>query len=442
MKRTSRWSLARLGAVAALALVIGVLVPSVAPGDPAAAATDGQMVYPASGNIQSKIGDGCRGNYRAHEGIDITGAGGAPILAAYDGVITARTSNGGYGYYTDIQHPGGYHTRYGHMAAPGNLPVGTRVSRGQQIGVVGKTGATSAYHLHFEVRRNGTIYTAVNQGFTCLSNVTRGGFIPHFFPGLGTAPGAQYGSSDFTGDAKSDLLIVAGNSSLGMHAGTGAGGFGSATTVFAAGWGNTRRHITHTDFNGDRRGDILVARRDGALEFYAGNGAGGFRAATTPGSGWYNMLHIASGADYTADGKQDVLGVSAAGVLTIYRGNGAGGFGSSHLTIGGGWQGFHFLVGGDFDNDGLGDIVAVSDTGGLFFYPGNGSGFGTRRTVGAGWQEFTAVTGGVDYDGDGRADLVARNPAGDLFLYPGRGDGTFGAAKRIGPGWGGYLTVE
>ena len=424
-----------------MALVAGVLVPSIWAAAPAAAATDGQMIYPASGNIQSKVGDGCRSNYRAHDGIDITGAGGAPILAAYDGVVKTRTSNTGYGNYTDIEHPGGYTTRYAHMAAPGKFAPGTRVTRGQQIGVVGKTGATVANHLHFEVRLKGAVYTPINQGFTCLSNVARGGFIPLYLPGLGSAPGAQYGSADYTGDKSADLLVIAGNGDLRLRAGTGKGAFPSTTTVAAA-FGETRRHVTHTDFNGDKKGDILAARADGALEFYAGNGAGGFRPATTPGNGWYDMLHVASGADYSSDGKQDVLGVSASGILTIYRGNGNGGFGATHQTLGGGWQNFHFLIGGDFDNDGRGDIIGVRDSGVLSFYAGSITGFSPARNVGEGWQEFTAVTGGVDYDGDGFADLVARSPAGDLYLYPGSGNGSFKARTMIGSGWGEFLLLE
>lgn len=441
MKRASRWRLARVGMVAALALMVGVLVPSVSSGSPAAAATDGQMVFPSSGNIQSKVGDGCRGNFRAHDGIDIGGGGGSPILAAYDGVIKTRTYSSGYGNYIDIDHPGGYSTRYAHMADTGLYPPGTRVTRGQQIGVVGKTGATTAFHLHFEVRLNGSIYTAINGGFTCLSNVTRGNLIPLFLPGLGSGPGSAVSSADYTGDNKADLLIVAGDGDLRLRAGTGTGSFQTASTPFA-GWGTTRRHVTHTDFNGDNKADILAARDDGILEFYAGTGTGRFQPVKTVGNGWYNLLHVTSGADFTGDGKQDVIGVSSAGVLNIYRGNGAGGFAEPTITVGSGWSGFHFVVGGDFDGDGRGDIIAVADTGALFFYPGVTNGFGTRRAVGSGWQEFTALTGGVDYNGDERADLLGRTPAGELYLYPGLGNGAFGARKLISADAAEHLALE
>lgn len=442
MKRPSRVRLARIGIATVLAVVIGVAAPALSARVTATAATDGQMVYPSSGNIQSKVGDGCRGNYRAHDGIDIGGGGGTPIVATYDGVIKSRTANSGYGNYTDVEHPGGYVTRYAHMASPGIYAPGTRVARGQQIGVVGNTGNSPAYHLHFEVRLNGAVYTAINNGFTCLSNVTRGGSLPLHFPGLSTAPPAKIATFDYTGDKKADLLAVAGNGDLQLRAGSGGGGFAAPTTLFKD-WGDTRRHLTHSDFNSDGKTDILAARSDGYLEFYAGNGAGGFAPRKDIGHPWYSLMHIVSGADYTGDGKQDVIGVSLTGTLTIYRGNGAGKFVGPHITIpGGGWQRSHFLVGGDFDNDGRGDLMAVNDLGILSFYPGQPERFGPSVEIGGGWSEFTAMTGGADYNGDGKADLLARTAAGQLYLYPGLGTGILGARKLVSASWADHLDLE
>jgi len=441
MKRPSRVRLGRIGIATVLALVIGASAPSLSSNLTATAASEPQMVYPASGNIQSKVGDGCRGNYRAHDGIDISGAGGTPIVASYDGVIKSRTANSGYGNYTDVEHAGGYVTRYAHMASPGMYAPGTRVVRGQQIGVVGNTGNSPAYHLHFEVRLRGAVYTAINNGFVCLSNVVRGASLPLYFPGLGAGQAPGVGSADYTGDKNADLLAISGNGDLRLRPGTGAGRFSSGNTLFA-GWGDTRRHLTHADFNNDGKADILAARSDGVLEFYAGNGAGGFASAVSVGTGWYNMLHVVSGADYTGDGKQDVLGVSSSGILTIYRGNGSGRFGSPNITVGKGWESFHFLVGGDFDNDGRGDLMAIDGLGTLYFYPGVPGKFGTRRAVGSGWVEFTALTGGVDYNGDGLADLVARTPAGQLYLYPGLGNGNVGTRSLISADWADQLAIE
>lgn len=440
MKRTSRWRLAHVAVLTAMAVVIGTIAPSLAQREPASAATDGQMVYPASGTIQSKVGDGCRSDYRDHDGIDISGQGGTPILAAYDGVIKTRTWSSGYGYYVDIEHAAGYATRYAHMVAQGSVAPGTRVVRGQQIGIVGSTGNSTGAHLHFEVWRNGSVYTAINQGFVCLSTITRGGTIPLMFPGLSTAAPAPVLSGDYNGDGKADLLAVAADSDLQFLAGNGSGGFLQGETITSA-WG-IHRHLTHADLNSDGRPDMLVARSDGVLEYYGGNTTGGFGAYGTPGSGWYGLLHVTSGADYTGDGHQDVLGASSAGVLTLYRGDGTGTLPGPHTVVGSGWNTIRFMVGGDFNGDRLGDIMAVADNGTLYFYPGLGGRFGTRVALGGSWGAITAFTGGVDYNGDKRADLIARTSAGELHLYPGDGAGQLKSPVLIGSGWGDYLQIE
>ncbi len=54
MKRTSRLRLGRIGIVAVLAIVLGSLVPALTTTGSAVAASDGYMVYPASGNIQRR----------------------------------------------------------------------------------------------------------------------------------------------------------------------------------------------------------------------------------------------------------------------------------------------------------------------------------------------------------------------------------------------------
>lgn len=440
MKRTSRWRLARLAVLAAVAVLVGTIAPSLAPGAPASAATDGQMVYPASGTIQSKVGDGCRSNHRDHNGIDISGQGGTPILAAYDGVIKTRAWSSGYGYFVEIQHAAGYVTRYAHMVAQGAVAPGAKVVRGQQIGLVGNTGNSTGAHLHFEVWRNGSVYTAINQGFVCLSTVTRGRPIPLVFPGLSSAPASPVASADYNGDGRADLLAVAGDSDLQFLAGNGRGGFLKGEVITSA-WG-IHRHLTHADLNGDGRSDMLVARSDGVLEYYGGNTTGGFGEYSTPGSGWYGMLHVTSGADYTGDGKQDVLGVSAAGVLTIYRGNGTGALPGPHTVAGSGWNTIRYMTGGDFNGDRIGDIMAVANNGTLYFYAGLGGSFATGVAIGSGWGAMTAFTGGVDYNGDKNPDLIARTATGQLYLYPGDGAGRVRNGTLIGSGWGGYLQIE
>ena len=68
---------------------------------------------------------------------------------------------GGYGNYVIIQHDGTYSTVYGHMQSLA-VSEGDYVSAGQTIGYVGTTGFSTGYHLHFEIRVNGSRVDPMN----------------------------------------------------------------------------------------------------------------------------------------------------------------------------------------------------------------------------------------------------------------------------------------
>lgn len=89
-----------------------------------------------------------------HGGTDIAGGGihGKPVYATKAGkVITAVTSNTGYGIYVLIDHGNGYSSLYAHMSAR-YVNTGDTVKKGQMIGRVGSTGNSTGPHLHFEIR--------------------------------------------------------------------------------------------------------------------------------------------------------------------------------------------------------------------------------------------------------------------------------------------------
>lgn len=94
-----------------------------------------------------------------HGGIDIAGGSGklhgAPVYATRGGtVISAVTSDTGYGIYVLIDHGGGYSSLYAHMSVR-YVNVGDTVQKGQMIGRVGNTGNSKGAHLHFEIRYYG-----------------------------------------------------------------------------------------------------------------------------------------------------------------------------------------------------------------------------------------------------------------------------------------------
>ncbi|NUT58374.1 MAG: hypothetical protein HOQ00_05950, partial [Agromyces sp.] len=140
------------------------------------------------------------------------------------------------------------------------------------------------------------------------------------------------------------------------------------------------------DFSGDENPDVLVRTSTGAMLMYTGDGASGWKGASTIGSGWTVMNHVFAAGDFSGDGHEDVMARDSAGRLHLYRGDGKGG-----------WLGW--------------------------------------GVVGTGWGHMTAIFSPGDFSGDGNADVMARDGAGDLWLYPGDEKGGWGAVSKVGSGW-------
>jgi murein DD-endopeptidase MepM/ murein hydrolase activator NlpD len=104
--------------------------------------------------------DPFRGTAAMHAGVDIPGPIGTPIYATADGVVGRAGWVGGYGNLVELEHGKGLQTRYGHMSKLLVAP-GTRVARGQVIGLMGSTGRSTGSHLHYEVRMDGAAVNPV-----------------------------------------------------------------------------------------------------------------------------------------------------------------------------------------------------------------------------------------------------------------------------------------
>jgi murein DD-endopeptidase MepM/ murein hydrolase activator NlpD len=98
-----------------------------------------------------------RSGWRLHNGIDLYGQIGTPVLAARSGVVVSARGNKGMGNYVIIRHPGNITTIYGHLSAI-YVRLGAIVRQGQAIGAIGKTGNANYRdimpHLHLEVRKD------------------------------------------------------------------------------------------------------------------------------------------------------------------------------------------------------------------------------------------------------------------------------------------------
>ncbi len=100
---------------------------------------------------------------RFHSGVDISCAGiyGRTVVAADSGTATVKRSAGGYGLHIIISHGNGYSTCYAHLSAV-TISSGATVAKGQAIGRVGSTGASTGPHLHFEIRKNNQANNPMN----------------------------------------------------------------------------------------------------------------------------------------------------------------------------------------------------------------------------------------------------------------------------------------
>ncbi|AQM58833.1 peptidoglycan DD-metalloendopeptidase family protein [Clostridium baratii] len=105
------------------------------------------------GTITSNFGERWGKN---HNGLDIAGNIGDPVMAALDGKVKSIFyERDGYGNVVILEHEGGIETRYAHMSKIG-VKTGDTVKKGDIVGEVGSTGRSTGPHLHFEVRVNGS----------------------------------------------------------------------------------------------------------------------------------------------------------------------------------------------------------------------------------------------------------------------------------------------
>jgi murein DD-endopeptidase MepM/ murein hydrolase activator NlpD len=123
--------------------------------------------------FSSTFGAGRSGG-RRHTGNDLMAPKMTEVYAAADGIVTVIDTSHLAGRYIEIEHQGGWSTRYIHLNNddPGTdngnadwsltvvegLRVGSRVETGQHIGYVGDSGNAegAGSHTHFEIAFDGS----------------------------------------------------------------------------------------------------------------------------------------------------------------------------------------------------------------------------------------------------------------------------------------------
>ena len=118
-----------------------------------------KMIWPLPGDHRTYSKFGPRkapiaGASTYHQGWDIGGEFGAPMVAVLAGTVSVGYTSSA-GNYVKIEHQPGFKTTYCHCSKI-LVEDGQYVKQGQTIALVGSTGVSTSPHLHFSVSVNGT----------------------------------------------------------------------------------------------------------------------------------------------------------------------------------------------------------------------------------------------------------------------------------------------
>ncbi len=115
--------------------------------------------WPVRGRILSQYGAKNGGLF--NDGINISAPIGTAVKSAENGVVAyAGNEVKGMGNLIIIQHSDGWMTVYAHLDSM-NVKRGTKLTVGQMIGKIGKTGKVSQPQLHFEIRKGTKAYDPI-----------------------------------------------------------------------------------------------------------------------------------------------------------------------------------------------------------------------------------------------------------------------------------------
>jgi murein DD-endopeptidase MepM/ murein hydrolase activator NlpD len=115
-------------------------------------------IMPTQGYWSSPYGwrdDPFTGKRTFHRGVDIATQTGNPVIATADGIVIQTKSDKIGGRTIKISHPKtGFVTVYCHLSKYLVKP-GQKVTRGDPIGLIGRTGRARGPHVHYEIRLDG-----------------------------------------------------------------------------------------------------------------------------------------------------------------------------------------------------------------------------------------------------------------------------------------------
>ena len=114
-----------------------------------------------------------RSGRRRHRGVDLLAPLGSPVRAIQSGRVTQVGTHRGLGHFVELVHRHDLTSLYAHLATT-QVQQGDRVTQGQVIGTVGKTGNARhpwiSPHVHVEVARGGAVIDPATLGLQVLAS--------------------------------------------------------------------------------------------------------------------------------------------------------------------------------------------------------------------------------------------------------------------------------
>jgi murein DD-endopeptidase MepM/ murein hydrolase activator NlpD len=127
-------------------------------GSTKAVVSEGWALPLASVSVGSKCGmrvHPITGEYKLHDGEDLSASTGTPIYAITNGIVVERGYNTAWGNTVLIRSAGGLTYRVAHLSSyDPAITVNAEVAMGQKIGEAGSTGYSTGSHLHLSTYIN------------------------------------------------------------------------------------------------------------------------------------------------------------------------------------------------------------------------------------------------------------------------------------------------
>nr|WP_317357021.1 M23 family metallopeptidase [uncultured Tyzzerella sp.] len=96
-----------------------------------------------------------------HNGLDIGADENSPVYAVKSGIVTDVGSSNTYGIYIKYKTYDNYEIMYAHLNEA-LVEKDDKININEKIGLVGNTGLSTGFHLHYTILKNGEYVDPIN----------------------------------------------------------------------------------------------------------------------------------------------------------------------------------------------------------------------------------------------------------------------------------------